>query len=291
VSEAMRELKEEIVHATRLESGAMLFGERGSGKELVARLIHSLSSRREAEFVQIDCAEFDAARGVSVKSLESMLALVVDGTIYFESVDHMPAGMQKELMLRLAPKERDDDDDGEGVKRLPRMLASTALMQGGPACPDGFDPALYSMFAFTKLTVPPLRERLADILPLAQHLFKRELKDVARLRMDLDVIMIMEHYAWPGNVGELEEMVKYVVARGYHDRVRVDDLPETIRKTAGSITSLTVEDLKKEFFQGESLGRFLREQGRKHAEQLKTSMAQKVQEDRKREQGRARPHT
>jgi len=179
---------------------ALVAGERGTGKDLAVAAIHHNSARRDQPLVVIDCAVGPETE------LESRLFSAAEGTLHLSGVEHLPMALQ----LRLA---RSFVNRGMRTSERPigaRVIASTeadlaALVAGG-----GFSAELHDFLSVITLTLPPLRERRADIALLAREFARRFSGELGRPIVGIaeDALTAMADYAWPGNVAELEYAVK-----------------------------------------------------------------------------------
>jgi DNA-binding NtrC family response regulator len=186
---------------------ALVTGERGTGKRLVIATIHENSERRSQPFVSLDCGALPEA------SVELELYAESGGTIHLGAVEALSPVAQARLAAALAPAL------GPPVRpSAPRVLASTGQNLSDLAASGGFNRALFNALSIITLDLPPLRARREDIALLARHFIQRSNAELSRSihGKDEHVAKMLHEHAWPGNVAELERVIRRacIVARG-----------------------------------------------------------------------------
>lgn len=200
-SVAMRELFCDLQRAADCETPVMLSGETGTGKASVARAIHRRSARRSGTFHIIDCtaSHRDIERGL-ISGFENCAG----GTLYLEQVGEMPSDLQSRLL-------RVFKNGGPGAVADLRIMASSSVDLRQSINEGRFDSRLYKHLAGQRVSVPPMRARLADLPRLVTSLLDElgatndPLAEQLRSR---EAIERMQRYSWPGNVRELREHLK-----------------------------------------------------------------------------------
>ncbi len=196
-----------------------LLGESGTGKKLVAQGIHNASARREFAFVALNCGAFPETlleravrlRGGRVHRRTSRRQGATDrngasrGTLFLDEIAEMPLPLQIRLLRVLLEREVVRLGSTESLQVDVRIVAAThrALIervQSGEFCAD-----LYYRLNILNLSLPPLRERAADIALLAKHLL-----GTARATLNDDAIALLTAYRWPGNVRELQNVMERI---------------------------------------------------------------------------------
>ena len=243
-SPAMRQLRAQLVRLATLEreqSGApavLITGETGTGKGLVARVLHDLGPRAERPFVEVNCAALPATlleseifgyeRGAftDARAAKAGLFEAADGgTLFLDEIGSMPVELQVKLLKILEDK---------SVRRLGGLRAKTVDARVVAATNADLDQAvpggtfradlLYRLKVLT-LGLPPLRERREDILPMARHYLARAARQYARpKRLHPEAEARLLGYAWPGNVRELANLLERVVLLHDGEEIRGDDL-------------------------------------------------------------------
>lgn len=179
---------------------ALVVAERGTGKDLVVATIHHNSARRDQPLIVIDCAVTPEAE------LESRVFGTAEGTLHLGGVEHLPMSLQ----LRLA---RSFVNRGMRTSERPigaRVIASTDADLAALVAAGSFSAELHEFLSVITLTLPPLRQRRADIALLAREFARRFSGELGRPIVGFadDALAAMTEYAWPGNVAELEYAVK-----------------------------------------------------------------------------------
>jgi DNA-binding NtrC family response regulator len=266
-SPKMDQLVDLARRVAKVDSTVLITGESGSGKERVARLVHEESTRAAGPFIAVNCGAitetlleselFGHARGAftgATQDRPGLFEAANGGTLLLDEVGEISAGMQVKLLRAL--QEREVRRVGENKSRRfdVRILAATNRDLAQEVLGGAFRQDLYYRIKVVELSVPPLRERRDDILPLGRVL----LADAAlRMRRKIsglapDAADQLLRYGWPGNVRELENAMERAVALARGSRVEVEDLPEEVRHafprpvaTKGSVRPL--EEVEKEY--------------------------------------------
>lgn len=237
----MRAVVDLAQRAARVKTPVLICGERGTGKDVLARLIHRTSGRSQEPFQVVSCGTLppDRVAAELFGSPETGLGragLAHGGTLFLKDVEALPPDVQLSLAdmvdrARRGRAERQGDGDPPPDFRL---LASTredpdALLRSGQ-----LHPRLYYLFPVT-LMVPPLRERPEDILPLARA-FLKQVNEAYGLqkRFSPGVLQAFLRYPWPGNVRELESVVERLAVLEQGDLILVESLPPGIQQHARS---------------------------------------------------------
>ena len=197
---------------------ALILGERGTGKELIARTIHESSRRNSGPFVVVVCDTMPEA------VLESSLFARDGGSVYVSAIERMPALLQSRLARTLTSDRTDTSPAPPRVFAASEGDLAEALRSGS------LRRELYDVLSVITLRLPPLRERRGDIPLLVRHFIQRLNDELSRTirGMDDQVLRRLQEHPWPGNVGELERVVKRacIVARG--DVITADEITDTL---------------------------------------------------------------
>ena len=238
-SQAARKVLALIERVARVPRPVLIEGERGTGKELVARAIHAASAR-PGLFVAINCAAIaeplleaelfghdkGAFTGADRRS-KGKFELASDGTLFLDEIGHMPLAFQQKILRAVEYGSFLRVGGSEDVKVHTRVIAATnadlrQMIDAGTFLPD-----LYDRLAFEVIRVPALRERPEDIEPLAEHFmaaFAREMPEFAGKRLAREAIDLLQHYPFPGNVRELKNIVERAVYRDTSQVISLEDL-------------------------------------------------------------------
>jgi DNA-binding NtrC family response regulator len=238
----------------------LITGESGTGKDHLARLIHELVPRRDAPYLKIDCASlppqlveselFGHERGAFTGAVERKLGrleLGGNGTIVLDEVAALSAGAQSKLLRVLQERAFERLGGTETLRIEARLSALTNVDLPAAVKAGSFREDLYFRLNVLTLTVPPLRERRADILPLAAHLLATLRSVHARPHAHLSDSSrrMLAAYDWPGNVRELRNALERAIvfsqgSRGsdaQNDVLEPNDFPETVRAAAPGAAS------------------------------------------------------
>jgi DNA-binding NtrC family response regulator len=202
-----------IGRLSTLDVPALVLGERGTGKELVAATIHDNSARAQQRFRTVDCAALTDA------VLEHDVFGDPSGTLHLASVQALPRALQASLARLL----------GEARTRpgaAPRVIASTDHDLAEQFETGAFNRALYEALGVIALRLPPLREHREDIPLLVRHILQRLNEELGRAIASVDdqVLSRFHEHGWPGNIGELESVMRRacIVTRG--DMITLADI-------------------------------------------------------------------
>jgi DNA-binding NtrC family response regulator len=217
---AMRDVYKVIGRLAALDVPALVVGEHGTGKQLVIATIHDNSPRRDRPFVSIDCTSVPEA------SLEAELFEHASGTVQLAGVEALTLSLQARLTRALG-----DGARGVAAGRMrARVIASTDQDLQELVAEGTFSRELYHALAVITLHLPALRDRRDDIPLLVRHLIQRFNADLNRTIKGVDdtVARMLQEHEWPGNVGELESVIKRacILARG--DVITTDEIGQTL---------------------------------------------------------------
>ena len=249
---AMKRLIEQISRAAKSAASVLVTGERGTGKELVARAIHTLSPRAKGPLEKLNCAalpselieselfghEAGAFTGAT-KQRRGKFERASGGTMFLDEVGDMPLPMQAKLLRVLQEREIERVGGSETLKVDVRVVAATNRDLIA-ACESGaFRADLYDRLNVLPLTIPPLRARREDVPMLAAHFLRlaATANDRRHVRLEDDAIAALSAYAWPGNVRELRNVIERLVILTPDDAIRGDDVRNCL--PGGNATSKT----------------------------------------------------
>jgi two-component system nitrogen regulation response regulator NtrX len=242
-SPAMQRLRAEIAQAAPSNGRALIFGENGTGKELVARAIHGQSRRAQGPFVEVNCAAipeelieselFGHARGAFTGALSSRkgkFELAHGGTLFLDEIGDMSLKTQAKV-LRALQEQRIEPVGGTGsVEVDARVIAATNKDLASEIRRGTFREDLYFRLNVIPFHVPPLRERLEDVPALARHFMESLAAEHGRRPKAFapEALDVLARLPWPGNVRELRNIVERVVIMTPGDRVEVRHLPASL---------------------------------------------------------------
>ncbi|MHC4224142.1 MAG: sigma-54 interaction domain-containing protein [Planctomycetota bacterium] len=257
VSDAMKEVVEQIRDLAPYDSSILITGESGTGKEIVGRAIHAESPRASRPFVVVNCAAYSEAlleselfghkRG-SFAGADSdrrgRFELAEGGTLLLNEVAEIPSKLQAKLLRVLQDREIERMGESGSRKVDLRILAATHRDLTRDVRTGRFREDLFYRLNVFTLRLPPLRDRKEDIPALADHLLERL---SARTGKEVhgsteEVMRALLGHPWPGNVRELENVLESAVVRSQSDVLTSVDLP----KDVGADSGVSIEDRMRE---------------------------------------------
>ena len=250
-SRAMREAQKAIGMLADSDATVLITGETGTGKEVVARAIHQHGRRARGPFVAINCAAIPAellesqlfghTRGAFTGAVADALGsfrTADGGTLFLDEIGDMAPSLQAKL-LRVIQERVVTPVGGRAVAIDVRLLSATHRDLQAEVAAGRFREDLYWRLGVVPLALPPLRERLADIVELAEH-FLTEVTPARRLSAEAAASLLA--HAWPGNVRELRNAMQRAAALGRGSVVTAEDLA-FLRPAAAPMESVPGTDL------------------------------------------------
>lgn len=261
-SPPVRQLLEDIARVAPARTSIMIMGESGSGKELVARMLHDASPRAAGPLVTVNCATFSETlleselfgheRGAFTGAVErkrGLLEVADGGTLFLDEIGEFPLALQPKL-LRVLQERRFRRVGGTAeLETDVRLVAATnrdlrAMVEAGDFRED-----LYYRLNVVTLQVPPLRDRGEDIALLAMYFLRRFALELGRGVTDIapEALEVMLNYNWPGNVRELQNAMERGVLFCRGEVLQVGDLPEPLssRHADGAGSAGSLPDINK----------------------------------------------
>ncbi len=228
----------------------LLEGETGVGKELMAQAIHLASARASGPFIAINCGAinpnlieselFGHEKGAftgAISRKPGRFERANGGTLFLDEIGELPLQDQVKLLRALQEHSIERVGGTEEIKVDVRVIAATNRDLFGAVGSNHFRQDLYYRLAVMIFTVPPLRDRANDILPLARHFLALHCKHLGRLTSSLtpEAEVALRQYHWPGNIRELENVIERALALNQGEKIKV----ESLNFQAGSKTQST----------------------------------------------------
>jgi len=225
-SVALQDVLKQVRVVAPTDSTVLLLGETGTGKELVARAIHSLSARRDKNFIKLNCAAvptglleselFGYEKGAftsAVSQKAGRLELADKGTLFLDEVGELPLELQPKLLRVLQDREFERLGGVRTLRVDVRIISATNRDLGKEVEEKRFREDLFYRLHVFPIALPPLRERRTDIPVLVRHFVQ---KYAARMSKHIEHISdetmnVLQNWDWPGNIRELENMIERMV--------------------------------------------------------------------------------
>jgi two-component system response regulator HydG len=248
-SPAITQLFGVLAKVAQSDAPVLVTGESGTGKELVAKAIHANSKRAERMYVPVNCAAitetlleselFGHARGAFTGAVTARKGLFEEadgGTFFFDEIAETPLAFQAKLLRAIQEKEIRRVGENKPVHVDVRIIAATNQDLMTAVAEKRFRQDLYYRLNVARFQLPPLRERREDLADLCAHfLDKYNRKMGVKARLHEQVLEVLSHYDFPGNIRELEHMIEQAVALVQSGVITADDLitpPSTPASTA-----------------------------------------------------------
>jgi len=254
----MLEVFKTVARVAPTRSTVLIQGESGTGKELIARTIHYNSDRAQAPFVTVDCGAlpetlleselFGHERGAFTGATgmkRGLFEVGRGGTCFLDEIGDISAAMQARLLRVLQEHEIKRVGGTEPIKVDVRVIAATNQHLDALVKAHRFREDLFYRLSVVTLTLPPLRERLADIPLLAEHFLRRFAQETAKPveRIGPETMALLAAHPWPGNVRELEHAIERAVILTQNPVLLPHDLPPDIQAAAQTRTRADAEVL------------------------------------------------
>jgi formate hydrogenlyase transcriptional activator len=248
-SRALADVIEKVRLVASTDSSVLILGETGTGKELVARAVHSNSERRNRPLVKVSCAAlptglieselFGHEKGAFTGATDRRIGrfeLAHGGTIFLDEIGDMPPDVQVKLLRVLQEHEFERVGGSNLIKVDVRVIAATNRNLLRSISEGAFRQDLYYRLNVFPVQLPPLRERSEDIPPLVYYFVRRFGLKIGRkiTRIQRETMERLVSYTWPGNVRELENVIEraVILSRGSELEVTPDVLPEITQAAA-----------------------------------------------------------
>ena len=236
-SMALKRTLEKVEAVAGTSANVLILGESGVGKELIARAIHRESARADKPLIKVNCASipkdlfesefFGHVRGAFTgahKDRIGRLQLANGGTLFLDEVGEIPMSLQGKLLRALQEQEFERVGDDETTRVDVRVVAATNRDLEEEVAAGRFREDLYYRLTVFPMELPPLRERIEDIVPLATHFLDTVCAEMGRdaLALTKQHVFMLEKHRWPGNIRELRNVIERAVILTQGARLRLD---------------------------------------------------------------------
>ena len=238
----------EAVAAT--SATVLVLGESGVGKEMIARAIHCESGRADKPLVKVNCASipkdlfesefFGHVRGAFTGAHADRVGrmqLADGGTLFLDEVGEIPLPLQGKLLRALQERQFERVGDDRTISADVRIVAATNRHLETEVREGRFREDLYYRLSVFPITVPPLRERAEDIVPLALHFIDLICRDLGRapLRIGREATATLERHDWPGNIRELRNVIERAIIMSKGERLRLEMALPAVQASAADV--------------------------------------------------------
>jgi Nif-specific regulatory protein len=235
-------LSEQILHTT---TTVLLTGESGTGKDLMARIIHAHGARAKGPFIAVNCAAIPEAlleaelfgyeRGAFTNATQrkpGRFELAAGGTLFLDEIGEMSPALQAKLLRVLQEKQFERLGSTKTTRTDVRTIAATNRNLPQLIAEGKFREDLFYRLNVYPIPLPPLRERREDILPLAEHFLQRFTKGLGKdgVVLSKDVRERLMRHTWPGNVRELENVIERAAILCRGTEVTLQELPSSLQE-------------------------------------------------------------
>ena len=260
-SRALKQVLKEVQTVAVTDSTVLILGETGSGKELVARALHNLSSRRERTFVKLNCAAiptglleselFGHEKGAFTGAIATKIGrfeLADGGTLFLDEVGEIPLELQVKLLRVLQEQDFERLGSTRTIRVNVRVVSATNRDLNQMVEESKFRSDLYYRLKVFPITMPPLRERAEDIPLIVRHFAQKFARRMQKQieTIPADAMKALRAYHWPGNVRELENLIEraVILSSGSDLAVPLSELKPPAVPSNGALG--TLEDAERE---------------------------------------------
>jgi two-component system, NtrC family, response regulator AtoC len=262
-SAEMQDVFDKVKRVAPCEASVLIRGETGTGKELVAKALHTRSSRAKGPFLAINCATltpellaselFGHVRGAftgAIKDKKGLFELAHQGTLFLDEIAELPLLLQARLLRVIQEQQFIPVGGTEPIKVDVRLLSATHRALRAEVEHGRFRADLMYRLRVIPLYLPPLRQRGSDILLVTRFLIHtlnvrlEPLGQSAKKGLSPEAELAIKNYSWPGNIRELSNALEYALIMGHSQYIEFEDLPPELKgeRPIESIKSRTDEN-------------------------------------------------
>lgn len=269
-NDTMFEIKTLVKMIAPTKATVLINGETGTGKEVIARYIYSLSDRKDQPFIKVNCGtispsiveselfgyEEGSFTGANKGGKIGLVEAANGGTLFLDEISELPIEQQVKLLHVLQEKMLIRVGGTQQIDLDIRVIAATNKDLEEQVALGNFREDLYYRLNVIPITIPPLRERKEDVPLLSKHFFKRFCAAYKKeMQLSNNAISALEEYPWPGNIRQLENTIERLVLTTPKPTITIDDLPAVFKgeeyQKKIKVTQITrldsaIEELEKE---------------------------------------------
>lgn len=236
-SEALKRTLAQVEAVAQTPASVLILGESGVGKEMIARAIHTKSDRADCPLVKVNCASipnelfesefFGHVRGSFTGAHQDRigrLQLADGGTLFLDEVGEIPLAQQGKLLRALQESEFERVGDDKTMRVNVRVVAATNRDLATEVKAGRFREDLFYRLSVFPIEVPPLRERINDVVPIAASFLEKACRELGReaLTLTQNHITLLKEHSWPGNIRELKNTIDRAVISSTNKKLRLD---------------------------------------------------------------------
>jgi DNA-binding NtrC family response regulator len=255
-SQAIQKVYKMVENVAKTSSTALITGDSGTGKELIARAIHSKSPRAKGPFIKVSCAAlpetlleselFGHEKGSftgAVAQRKGRFELADKGTLFLDEIGEIPLSVQVKLLRVIQEREFERIGGTKTIKTDTRIISATNKDLKAEVERGTFREDLYYRLNVITIDAPPLRDRVQDIPLLAYHFLERYALEMNKPMASFtdEAMACLTAYDWPGNVRELQNVIERAVALAQGSVIGLSDFPENIRGSGRGFFRMEVE--------------------------------------------------
>jgi formate hydrogenlyase transcriptional activator len=262
-STALRRVLKQVETVAPADATVLIYGETGTGKELIARAIHNLSPRQPHAFVKLNCAAipmglleselFGHEKGAFTGAIAQRIGrfeLANHGTVFLDEIGDLPLELQPKLLRVLQDREFERLGSGRTLRSDARLIAATNADLGAMVEARRFRADLFYRLNVFPIHIPPLRERKDDIPLLVRYFVQRFARQTNRTieTISSESMESLTRYPWPGNIRELENVIEraVILSSGPILKVPLEDLQSPVAPVQANGKRETLEEIERE---------------------------------------------
>jgi len=251
-----------LVHKiAKVDSTVLLLGETGVGKSIIARAIHQLSNRREKIFNEINCAalpetlieaelfgfEGKSFTGAPNEKRKGLIETTNGGTLFLDEIGELPIHLQGKLLHVIQDKVIRPIGSTQALPVNIRIIAATNNDLEKKIKEGKFREDLYYRLSVVPVTIPPLRERKEDIIPLTNFFLQKYNRLYEKnINLSPKVLSVFLDYNWHGNIRELENLIERLIITADRDEIITRDLPPKLKESNNNFIGNSLDEIVQE---------------------------------------------